>query len=175
MIKSVVLMGYMGSGKSSVASVLANKLKINTVDLDLYIVKKEGISIPELFKTKGEIYFRKKEREYLKNILEETDAKILSLGGGTPCYGNNLELIKNIPNSVSFYLSVPIETLTERLWLEKNNRPLISHFDTKLELNDFIRKHIFERSFYYNQAQHVIQTKGKSLEEVAVEIQKQLI
>lgn len=168
-------MGYMGSGKSSVASVLANKLKINTVDLDLYIVKKEGISIPELFKTKGEIYFRKKEREYLKNILEETDAKILSLGGGTPCYGNNLELIKNIPNSVSFYLSVPIETLTERLWLEKNNRPLISHFDTKLELNDFIRKHIFERSFYYNQAQHVIQTKGKSLEEVAVEIQKQLI
>lgn len=168
-------MGYMGSGKSSVASVLANKLKINTVDLDLYIVKKEGISIPELFKTKGEIYFRKKEREYLKNILEETDAKILSLGGGTPCYGNNLELIKNIPNTVSFYLSVPIETLTDRLWLEKNNRPLISHFDTKLELNDFIRKHIFERSFYYNQAQHVIQTKGKSLEEVAVEIQKQLI
>lgn len=168
-------MGYMGSGKSSVASVLANKLKINTVDLDLYIVKKEGISIPELFKTKGEIYFRKKEREYLKNILEETDAKILSLGGGTPCYGNNLELIKNAPNTVSFYLLVPIETLTERLWLEKNSRPLISHFDTKLELNDFIRKHIFERSFYYNQAQHVIQTKGKSLEEVAVEIQKQLI
>lgn len=168
-------MGYMGSGKSSVASVLANKLKINTVDLDLYIVKKEGISIPELFKTKGEIYFRKKEREYLKNILEEPDAKIFSLGGGTPCFGNNLELIKNAPNTVSFYLSVPIETLTERLWLEKNNRPLISHFDTKLELNDFIRKHIFERSFYYNQAQHVIQTKGKSLEEVAVEIQKQLI
>ncbi len=168
-------MGYMGSGKSSVADILANNLKMNTVDLDLYIEKKEGSSIPELFKTKGEIYFRKKEREYLKDILEEPGAKIISLGGGTPCYGNNLELIKNSLNIVTFYLSVPLETLTERLWLDKNNRPLISHFETKTALNDFIRKHVFERSFYYNQAKYVIQTEGKSLNEVAGEIQKKLI
>lgn len=168
-------MGYMGSGKSSVADILANNLKMNTVDLDLYIEKNEGHSIPEIFKTKGEIYFRKKEREYLLDILKEPAARIISLGGGTPCYGNNLQLIKNSLNTVSFYLSVPLETLTERLWLEKNKRPLISHFDTKSALNDFIRKHVFERSFYYNQAQYVIQTGGKSLEEVAGEIQKKLI
>lgn len=168
-------MGYMGSGKSSVAGILANDLKMNTVDLDLYIEKKEGRSIPEIFKTKGEIYFRKKEREYLKDILEAPGAKIISLGGGTPCYGNNIELIKKSLQTITFYLSVPLETLTERLWLDKNNRPLISHFETKEALNDFIRKHVFERSFYYNQAQYVIQTAGKSLDEVAGEIQKKLM
>lgn len=168
-------MGYMGSGKSSIALQLATFLKMKPLDLDLYIENKEGSSISKLFKTKGEIYFRKKEQLYLKEVLKTPEYKIISVGGGTPCYANNLELIQNSLNTTSVYLSTTVETLTNRLWNEKNNRPLISHINTKAALNDFIRKHIFERSFYYNQAQYTIQTDDKSISEVVLEIQNKLL
>lgn len=168
-------MGYMGSGKSTVARFLAEKMEIDYIDLDFFIEKKELLTISELFKTKGEIYFRKKESEYLKELLEVKKNTIISIGGGTPCYDKNLTLIKNASNTVSFYLSPSINTLTERLFNEKMNRPLISHFDSKEALNDFVRKHLFERSFYYNQADYVIQTDGKSVEDVVLEIKKKLL
>jgi shikimate kinase len=173
--KCIVLMGYMGSGKSSVARFLANKTEINHLDLDDFIEKREQLTIPEIFKTKGEIYFRKTESECLKELLESKNDTIISLGGGTPCYGDNLDFIKNTSKVVSFYLSASIESLTERLFKEKNNRPLISHFDTLEALNDFVRKHLFERNYYYNQANYLIKTDGKSVEEIAEEINCKLL
>lgn len=175
MEKSVVLMGYMGSGKSSIASLLATTLNISPVDLDQYIEEKEQLSIPEIFKTKGEIYFRKKEADYLVELLQDPLTKVLSLGGGTPCFGNNIERVKSAPDTLSVYLTASIETLTLRLFNEKENRPLISHLKSKKELEDFIRKHLFERSYYYRQADFVIQTDGKTLKEIVEEIRTSLL
>lgn len=168
-------MGYMGSGKSSIASHLATTLNLPDIDLDQYIEEKEQRSIPEIFNTTGEIYFRKKEESYLRELLQDPKIKILSLGGGTPCFGNNMEYIKRTSNTSSVYLSASIQTLTERLFNEKENRPLISHLKSKKELEDFIRKHLFERSFYYRQADLVIQTDDKTPKEIVEEIRTRLL
>ena len=106
----IYIMGYMGSGKSTVGQLLATHLGYDFVDYDEYISKKEGMTISELFDKKGEIYFRKKEAEYLKEILETTSSKkIVALGGGTPCYGSNLNTIKESGvTSVSYtHLTLP--------------------------------------------------------------------
>ncbi len=163
-------MGYMGSGKTSIASLLASTLNIFSVDLDQYIEEREQRSIDEIFKTKGEIYFRKKEESYLIELLNDTNVKVLSLGGGTPCFGKNLEHIEKASNTCSIYLSASIQTLIERLFIEKESRPLISHLKTKKELEDFVRKHLFERSFYYRQADLVIHTDGKTPKAIVEEI-----
>ena len=90
----VVLLGYMGSGKSSVGALLASKLEISFFDLDAIIEEEEQLSVNEIFAKKGEIYFRKKEHSVLHSLLEKKESFVLSLGGGTPCYFNNHEVIE---------------------------------------------------------------------------------
>lgn len=173
-MKKLILLGYMGSGKTTVARQLSDKLGISYHDLDDEISKIEGISIPEIFKLKGEIYFRKKENEILKYFLNSDNENILALGGGTICYGNNLELLKNEPSAILFYLKTSLPELTQRLFREREERPLIAHLDTKDLLEDFIRKHLFERNFYYNQSDFIVETDQKPVDQVAEEILKKL-
>jgi shikimate kinase len=172
--KGVVLLGYMGSGKSSVAKELAIQTGFEFIDLDSFIEEKEQQKILELFAEKGEIYFRKMERIYLGKLLQLQQPFVLSLGGGTPSYGDNLNLIHQTANVTSIYLSATVDTLTDRLFVEKEHRPLISHLETREDFNDFIRKHLFERSFYYNQAHIMIKTDGKSVLEIVEEIKQKL-
>ena len=113
----LVLVGYMASGKSSVGKVLADSLECNFIDLDDYIETKEQQTITEIFAQKGEIYFRLKEIVYLKEILDSKDSLVLSVGGGTPCYGENMDAINN--TSTSIYLKASISTLLKRLSNEK--------------------------------------------------------
>ena len=174
MKKGIVLLGYMGSGKSSVAKELAKQIGFEFTDLDDYIQEKEQLKIPEIFTKKGEIYFRKMERIYLENLLQFQKPLVLSLGGGTPCYSDTMNLINQTSNFTSIYLSANVNTLTERLFKEKEKRPLISHLETREDLNDFIKKHLFERSFYYNQAETIIKTDGKSISEIVEEIKQKL-
>ena len=89
----LAFIGYMGSGKSSLGRSLSEFLNIPLVDLDTYIETKEGDSISNLFKTRGVIYFRRKESEYLKEICDSNGDMILSVGGGTPVYGSNMDLL----------------------------------------------------------------------------------
>ena len=165
----IVLIGYMGSGKSSVAKALSSKLKTNHIDLDQSIESSEGISISNIFKKKGEINFRKIERKYLENILKSKKYSIISLGGGTPCYFDNIEFINKFSNNTIF-LKTSIYELTERLFIEKDNRPIISHLKSKKNLNDFIAKHLFERSKFYNKSRIVIDTDKKGIEEIVGEL-----
>ncbi|MBP1841373.1 shikimate kinase [Formosa algae] len=153
---NLILIGYMGSGKSTLGRKLAETLQYPFIDLDDYMEEQEQLSIPELFKVRGEIYFRKKEHEYLKALLQEQDNVVLALGGGTPCYANNMDLITKNENAKSFYFKAGIKELTSRLKHEKENRPLLNRFKTDDELMEFIGKHMFERSAYYNQADVVI-------------------
>tara|TARA_R100001377_G_C3183161_1_gene107464 strand:+ start:169 stop:684 length:516 start_codon:yes stop_codon:yes gene_type:complete len=152
---NIILLGYMTSGKSVIGKKMSQILKKPFQDLDDYIEKKEGISISEIFKTKGEIYFRKIEAKHLKGFLMQKDM-ILSLGGGTPCYGNNIELIKQQADSKSVYLNVSVVELSKRLFNNKANRPLVSHLKSEEEVSEFVGKHIFERLNFYNQADMTI-------------------
>ena len=172
---NVILIGYMGSGKSSVGRKLSEVLQYDYLDLDDYIQQQEGKTITEIFKNRGEIYFRKVESKYLNELISSKDNTIISLGGGTPCYGTNMEVINNSNDATSIYLKTSIAILSDRLILEKDKRPLISHLEDKDELIGFIGKHLFERSAYYNQSDIIINTDQKSLEEVVEAIVARLI
>ena len=171
----VVLMGYMGSGKSTIGKGLATVLNYRFLDLDDYLVDKEKASISEIFKTKGEIYFRKKETECLKELINNTENLVLALGGGTPCYGDNINLLTRHSKATSFYLKLSIPLLTQRLFNERAKRPLISHLTSEDQLLEFIGKHIFERVSYYNKAHYSITTDHKSKEAITDEILMHLI
>ena len=164
----------MGSGKSHIGKLLAERIEQDFIDFDEEIEKMEKSSISEIFQKKGEIYFRKLERKVLENILDRDKEAVISLGGGTPCYGNNMELIKASEDVTSFYLKFDVQTLTARLQEEKDHRPMISHLDDREKLEEFIRKHLFERGFYYNQSDYIMKCEDKSSEEIITEILEKL-
>jgi len=171
-MKKIILSGYMGSGKSTVASILQKRKNIDWIDLDAQIEAKLQTPVRDIFTTKGEIFFRKTEHDTLVEILNKTESLVLSLGGGTPCYANNHELLK-ADGLDWIYLKASPETLYERLKTDTTNRPLLTG-KTADELKSFIAQHLFERSFFYNQAKYKITTDGKLPEEIAIEIEKLL-
>jgi len=166
----IVLIGYMGSGKSAVGKQLASKLQILFKDLDNEIEILEGNSISQIFSDKGEIYFRKKEREILTDILTTEKNLVLATGGGTPCYSDVMNLLISDKDIITIYLASSLDILTDRIFSEKFNRPLISHLTTKEGLKEFIAKHLFERSQFYNQALYTLRTDSFTIEEVVKEI-----
>lgn len=163
----ISLLGYMGSGKSHISKILAEKLNFEKIDLDLMISRRTKLSISEIFETKGEIFFRKQERELLEEILSQKSNCILSLGGGTPAYYNNMEVMNH--NSVTVYLSAPIPVLVSRLIPQKEKRPLIKSISDD-DLPEFIAKHLFERLPYYSRAQYTVNTAQKEPNAIADEI-----
>ena len=165
----IIILGYMASGKSFVGKVLSKKMALPFIDLDNFIEEKEAMSIPEIFKKQGEIYFRTIENKYLKELLSNQEDYVLSLGGGTPCYADNMEHIKNQKDTVSFYLKASINTIVERLKKEKDQRPLVSNLKDK-DLNEFIAKHLFERNGFYDQASQTIKIDQKDIETIIEEI-----
>ncbi|MEN8704390.1 MAG: shikimate kinase [Polaribacter sp.] len=169
----IVLLGYMASGKSSIGKRIAKSLNISFIDLDDFIIDKENQSIADIFSTKGEIYFRKIEHLYLKEILENKKNVILSLGGGTPCYANNMELIKN-SKAISIYLQGNVPTLAARLIKKKANRPLVASLSDE-QIPEFVAKHLFERRAFYELAEMTFKIDQKKKKEVAKEIQAILL
>lgn len=167
-LKKVILLGYMGSGKSSVGRVLAEKLAMNGFDLDKLIEESQQKTISDIFSEKGEIYFRKIESQILREFLDNQDSFVLALGGGTPCYANNHELLQR-DDVISVYLKTSVDTLVQRLKKEKKTRPLIAHLPDE-ELKDYINKHLFDRNFYYHQAKYIINTDNKTVNEVVNEV-----
>ncbi len=166
----LVLIGYMASGKSTFGRILAEKLHYEFIDLDDYIEKNEKSTISDIFKLKGEIHFRKLETQYLKELLESKKDLVLSLGGGTPCYSSNMNLILESNDVKSIYLKASIPTLMARLKNEKGKRPLVAHIDTDDMLAEFIGKHLFERSPFYSMANVTISTDNKSLKAIMEEL-----
>ncbi len=166
----VVLIGYMASGKSTLGRILAKKLNYEFIDLDDYIENNEKSTINDIFKLKGEIHFRKLETHYLNELLNSKSNLVLSLGGGTPCYSNNMDLILNAKNVKSFYLKASIPILIARLNNAKSKRPLVAHIETDEMLTEFIGKHLFERSQFYNLADVTLTTDKKSAKDIIEEL-----
>ena len=165
----IILLEYMGSGKTTIGIQLAKKLFLNFTDLDEFIEEKEQKSIKEIFEQKGEIYFRKIEHKYLKQFIKENESFVLSLGGGTPCYAGNLDLILNDKNNLSFYLRGSISTLFKRLTENKFKRPLINDLSDN-QLTEYIAKHLFERGIFYDKATYKISIDDKEVQEIVTEI-----
>ena len=168
----IVLLGYMASGKSSIGKLLSKKLSMKFLDLDDYIIAQEKMSISKIFEEKGEVYFRGIEHTYLKEILDKKEDFILALGGGTPCYGTNMQEI-NTGNTMSIYLQGSTATMIERLIRKKSKRPLIASLgDDKIP--EFVAKHLFERRPFYEQATTTVKIDGIKKKEVAEVLEKLL-
>lgn len=152
--KKIVLIGFMGSGKTTLGKKLASKLNISFVDLDEAIAEQEKMSISQLFETKGEDYFRKIEHQKLKEILSKNNKIVLSTGGGTPCFYENMQLINHY--GISFYLKYTPAFLHSRLINAKAKRPLIQQL-TSEELLGFIEQKLVERQPFYEQSNYILE------------------
>ena len=167
-MKKIILLGYMGCGKSTIAQKLSKATNIPYLDLDKCIEIKTDLTINEIFELHGEIYFRKLEHETFLELLQSSEDTIIGLGGGTPCYANNHELLKG-EGVISIYLKASIDTLYNRLIHNKSKRPLIANMEEE-EMREFIAKHLFDRSFYYNHALYKVVVDDKTVEKTVSDI-----
>ncbi|MDG1830610.1 MAG: shikimate kinase [Flavobacteriaceae bacterium] len=166
---NVIILGYMGCGKSLIAKSLANILNLKCIDLDCLIEIREKMKISEIFQTKGELEFRKIEKEILLNVLKSSKKTVISLGGGTPCYFENMNVI-NSNSKYVFYIKNSNKILSKRLLKERKNRPIISKIESLEHMMEFVSKHIFERMHFYNMAKYKIDAEKKKIEEITNEI-----
>lgn len=158
----------MGVGKTSLSKKLSKKTGIPCFDLDDIIEKSENSSVAAIFKDRGEVYFRKIEHQLFKDFIENKENFILSLGGGTPCYANNHLFLQN-EDVISIYLKASIGNLTEKLKNNREKRPLIKDL-TEDDLQEYIAKHLFDRSYYYQNSKLSVVVDGKSKKEIVKEI-----
>lgn len=166
----ILLVGYMGCGKSAVGNLLKSEIEYIFWDLDDYIEQVEKQTIASIFDKKGEIYFRKIERKCLEVLIANPKPMIIALGGGTPCYFDTMKMITELNSVTTFYLKTSINELSRRLLPFKEKRPLIRHLQTLDEIQEFIGKHLFERAPFYSQSDNIINTDGKTAQGVVDEI-----
>ena len=159
------LIGMMGSGKSSVGKLLANKLQFSIIDIDKEIEKNEKLSIKEIFEEKGENYFREIESKYL---LRKRNSAVVSCGGGIILNKKNREFLRT--NGYTIYLKSSIPTLEKRL-LNKNSRPLLNNDNLKETLINIYSK---RKTLYTSAANTTIITDRRSVKEVCELIIKKL-
>jgi len=125
MKQNLILIGFMGSGKSTVGSELAKALEMNFVDTDHYIENKENMEIKEIFAQKGEKYFRKIESKYVKEISKMNNT-VISTGGGVVASETNMTLLKR--NGYVIYLDCTVECIYNRV-SKRNTRPLLNNVE----------------------------------------------
>ena len=153
----------MGSGKTHWGRQLSGKLELPFYDLDSVIVEKEHRTVADIFEESGEEYFRYQEKEMLEEISRDKESFILSCGGGTPCFFNNIEFMKK--NGKVIWLNTSVDVLKQRLLKEKQTRPLIREVDDD-GLRRYIVKKLSERRMYYQQADVTVTEESVTLDEL---------
>ena len=153
-MERIFIVGYMGVGKTTVGKHLSKRLDLEFIDLDVYIQNKYHATIPQLFDTKGEDGFRKLERVALMEVAQFENV-IVSTGGGTPCFFDNMQLMNQAGKTV--YIQCDPEELAERLLASKTVRPIIAG-KSREELIPFIEEHLAEREPFYRQADIIVTT-----------------
>ena len=148
----IILIGYMGAGKTTVGKALARELGLPFYDLDWYIEERFRRTIPQIFAEKGEDGFRRIEQNVLHEVAEFEDI-ILSSGGGTPCFFDNMEYMNR--QAMTVYLKATPEILFQHLKMGKTERPLLKG-KTDEELMDFIRQSLAVREPFYSQARYTL-------------------
>ena len=137
-----------GSGKTTLGEQLADNLVVEFVDLDVEIEKQESKSIPEIFRTKGEDYFREIESQVLLRWAALTKSFVMATGGGTPCFYQGIDVINR--TGISVFLDVPVKDIVKRLSSSKN-RPLLQTNDD-VEREERLKKILESRITIYDQA-----------------------
>lgn len=161
---NIILIGYMGSGKSTVAKELHIKTGMEVIDTDALIVREQGKSISEIFQTDGEPVFRELETELLMRLSENESAYILSTGGGMPVREENRAILKRL--GTVFFLKAGTDTILERV-KEDTQRPLLQGADQRTRIAGMLKE---RTPMYELAADHVIETDGKTIEKVITEI-----
>jgi shikimate kinase len=160
MNQRVFLLGYMGSGKTTLGKKLANRLKVPFLDSDTMLEAKFGCSIADYFAQFGEKAFRKEEGQLLEEMGTYSPA-VISLGGGLPCFGSNMNLLNEM--GFTIYLKRSPGELAHRLMKNKTKRPLIAHLNDE-ELHGFIANHLAERESFYLRAQYIAPRNKQTVE-----------
>jgi shikimate kinase len=165
MSKHITLVGMMGSGKSTVAPLVADSLGRQVIEVDALIEEREKMPIGEIFIAKGDAYFRKVESALIAHLLPQPPA-IFSLGGGAFQWETTRQLL--LANTVVFYLSASYEVLTARLQSATATRPLLA--TPGINLQDTIRDLLERRGAYYGLAHYRVDTDNYAPEDVAKSI-----
>lgn len=154
-MKKFIIIGMPGSGKSTMAKFLSSQTLLSFYDLDLEIEKNEGKNVNKIFKEKSENYFREIETLTLKKIIKEKNNFILSTGGGTPCFNDNMNLINKY--GISIFLDTSLDILEERI-SRNNKRPLFNSSDNlKKDLSDLFNL----RKSFFSLSNHIIKDNNR--------------
>ena len=151
-MKSIIIIGYMGAGKTTVGKALAKELGVMFYDLDWYIESRMRKTVKQIFDEIGEEGFRKIERNMLHEVAEFENV-VVSCGGGTPCFFDNMDYMNQLGETI--YLTASPETLQTHLKMGKGVRPLLLN-KTPEEVEIFIREQLKLREPFYNKAKHII-------------------
>ncbi|OFX57820.1 MAG: shikimate kinase [Bacteroidetes bacterium GWB2_41_8] len=153
----IYLIGYMGSGKSTLGRKLAAALNLTFIDLDTFLEEKYFRTIPQIFAEEGEAEFRKKEQKVLHEVAA-FDNVIVATGGGAPCFFDNMDVMNN--SGFCIFLDVDTDSLVNRLIHAKTERPIIKGKSPD-ELHHFIDEMMMKRRPFYEKAHHII--KGNEI------------
>ena len=151
-MRRIILVGYMGSGKTTVGKALSKETGMMFYDLDWYIESRMRKSVSQIFAEKGEDGFRKIEHNMLHEVAEFENV-IISCGGGTPCFFDNMDYLNQQGDVV--YLKASPETLYKHLLMAKVERPLLKDKSPE-ELIAYITEHLKERASFYEKARHIL-------------------
>ncbi|MCD8082004.1 MAG: shikimate kinase [Clostridiales bacterium] len=161
---NVILIGFMGAGKTSVSKALAKLEQMPLIDTDEQIEAEVGMATSRIFETYGEEYFRQTETSILEKLIRETDHSVISVGGGLPVREINRKLMRELGTVV--FLNVKAETVLKRLEGD-TTRPMLYADDKEKRVNDLMA---FRNPLYREAAQVVIDTDEKSVEQIAREV-----
>ena len=166
----IFLIGYMGSGKSTIGRELSSQLNLPWIDLDDEFELRYKISITNFFHKYGEIAFRELEHKLLVDFFLVPDL-VISTGGGTPCFLGNMELMNN--NGITIYLSATPEFLLSRIESSTRKRPLFQLMNNG-NISQNIFTHLSSREYYYNQSKIIIDAQNPETKGIITQILKYL-
>jgi len=162
-VQKIFLIGLPGSGKTTLAKQVAELLRTSFFDLDKEIEKAASKKIEEIFSEKGEAHFREWERKTLKYFCDSESGFIMATGGGAPCFGDNLEMMKVA--GVVIFLDVSAKEISNRILKQSVNRPLLKH-ETPDSLKDRIESLRSQRISFYRQAHRTVSGNKISAKEI---------
>lgn len=146
----VFLIGYMASGKTTLGRALSEATGRGFVDLDEYIEQKTGKTVSEIFAQDGEAEFRRLETASLGELAADSRGLIIACGGGTPCFGDNMERMNSV--GLTVWLDTSTDVILRRLLAERSSRPLVASLSEGGELEDYVAVNLERRRPYYSRA-----------------------
>lgn len=166
----IFLLGFMGSGKSHWGRLWAAAHNFNFIDIDEELEKQEQKTVAAIFETRGEDYFRQKETILLRSLTAQSNS-IVSCGGGTPCFFDNMAWMNK--NGLTIFLEATTQFILKNIKNEKDKRPLIKDKDDA-EILFFIDQKLKERQPYYSKAKIILQAEDLNIDSIKKVINRSL-